>query len=105
VSVPDPRHRAAPLGTTLWAAGLDVVDNKSRPGDSVTLRPQSRRRRSDHPIRARRHPHRPGDKFCPIHLDRTHVIHNPQALLPLLDMYLSLSSLEAWGHSRKDKLR
>jgi len=33
------------------------------------------------------------------------VIHNPQPLLPLLDIFLSFSLVNDWGHGRKDKLR
>ena len=51
------------------------------------------------------YPHRHGDDKKSIHQERHGVVHNPQALLPLLDIYLSPFNERRMGMTGKDMFR
>ena len=81
------------------------MDNYGDAGDSAGTHPQVAPGPDISSAEGGLHPHRHGDAVPSIHQDRMRVIHNPQPLLPLLDIFLSFSLVNDWGHGRKDKLR
>jgi hypothetical protein len=71
----------------------------------TTYRPQPGLAIEKHTKLSSTYPHPHGDDKKSIHQEPLRVFHNPQALLPLLDIYLSPSHKGEWGRTGKDIFR
>ena len=83
----------------LWTTFVTAGDSVAAPSPG-----SARRQRADAETGCVTHTAM-GTDFPAIHQGEVPVVHNPQALLPLLPTCLSSSLIRDWGHSRKDKLR
>ena len=71
----------------------------------TTYRPQPGRLSEKDEKLSFTYPHPTGDDKKSIHQEALRVFHNPQALLPLLDIYLPPLHEGMWGRTGKDTFR